>query len=83
MIHLSSKNVDSSLCYDVIIIPQKITKIGTFCDFSSDIDFNSETNIFRDVISLIINQCDPRRPKCASGGHCVRQPRSERVNKLL
>ena len=26
---------------------------------------------FSDVISLIINQCDPRRPKGASGGHKV------------
>ena len=26
------------------------------CDFSCDIDFNSGTDIFRDVISLIINQ---------------------------
>ena len=28
------------------------------------------TETFRDVISLIINQCDTRRPK-ASGGHEV------------
>ena len=45
MMHLSSKNDDSSLCYDVIITLQ-ILKIYKF-----------------DVISLIINQCDSRRPK--------------------
>ena len=26
----------------------------------------SKTDVFRDVISFIINQCDPRRPKGAS-----------------
>ena len=46
-------------------------KIDKFGDFSSDIDFHSWTDIFRDAISLIINQCDPRRPKGASGGHKV------------
>ena len=38
--------------------------------FSCDIDYNKRTDILREVISLIINQCDPRRPLC------VRQPRS-------
>ena len=61
---LSSKNDDSSLCYDVIITHQNL-KIDKF----DDIDYNSRTDIFRDAISLIINQCDPRRPKGASGGH--------------
>ena len=28
-----------------------------------DIDYNSRTDVFRDVISLINNQCDPRRPR--------------------
>ena len=46
-------------------------KMDKFGDFSSDIDYNSRTDIFRDAISLIINQCDPRRPKEASGGHFV------------
>ena len=49
----------------------KILKIDKFGDFSCDIDYNSRTDVFRDVISLIINQCDPRRPKGASGGHKV------------
>ena len=44
----------------------KNLKIDKFDDFSSDIDFNSKTDIFRYVFSLIINQCDPRRPKGAS-----------------
>ena len=39
--------------------------IDEFCDFSSDIDYNSKTDVFRDVI---INQCEPRRPKGASDG---------------
>ena len=46
-------------------------KTDKFGDFSSDIDFHSRTDIFRDAISLIINQCDSRRPKGASGGHKV------------
>ena len=41
----------------------KILKIDKFCDFSCDIDYNSRTDVFRDVISLIINQCDSGRPK--------------------
>ena len=46
-------------------------KIDKFGDFLSDIDYNSRTDIFRDAISLIINQCDLRRPKGAYGGHKV------------
>ena len=55
MIQLSLKNDDSSLGCDIITTHQKILKIDKFDDFSSDIDFNSKTVIFRDVISLIIN----------------------------
>ena len=51
----------------------KILKIDTFVDFSWNIDYNCMTDLFRDVISLLINQFDPRRPKGASGGHSVRQ----------
>ena len=47
-------------------------KIDKFGDFSSNIDYNSRTDISRDAsISLIIDQCDPRRPKGTSGGHKV------------
>ena len=49
----------------------KILKIDKFGGFSCDIDYNSRTDVFRDVISLIINQCDPRRPQGASGGYRV------------
>ena len=49
----------------------KIFKIDKFSDFTSDIDYNSKTGVFKDVIPLIINQCDPRRPAGASGGHKV------------
>ena len=40
----------------------KIVKIDKFGDFSCDINYNTRTGVFRDVISLIINQCDPRSP---------------------
>ena len=58
-------------------------KIDKFGDFSSDIEYKSKTDIFRDAISLIINQCDPRRPKGASGGQSVRQPRSASKRSAL
>ena len=58
---LSSKNDDSSLCYNVIITHQNF-KIDKFGNFSCDIDYNSRTDVFRDVIYLIINQSDLRRP---------------------
>ena len=45
----------------------KNLQIFTFDDFSSDIDFNTKADIFRDVISLVFNQCKPKRPKCSSG----------------
>ena len=45
---------------------KKNLKFDKFGDFSSDIDFNSRIDVFRDVIYLIINQCDPRRPKGAA-----------------
>ena len=54
----------------------KIFKINNFGDFSCDINYNSRTDGFRDVVSLTINQCDPRRPNGASGGYNVPQPRS-------
>ena len=56
----------SSLCI-------KILKIDKFGDFPCDIDYKSRTDVFRDVIPVIINQCDPRRLR---GTQSVRQPRS-------
>ena len=47
MMQLSSKNDDSSLCYE---------KIDKFGDFSSEIDFITKMDIFRNDISLIIIQ---------------------------
>ena len=70
MTQLSSKDDD-------VIITHQNLKIDKFGDFSCDIDYNSSTGVFRDVISLIINQCDSRRPQGASGRHSVCQPRSE------
>ena len=54
----------------------KILKIDNFGDFSCDIDYNSWAGVFRDVISLIINRCDLKRPKGASGGHKVSASRA-------
>ena len=61
----------------------KIFKIDKFGDFSSDIDYNSSTGVLRDVLSLIIHQCDPKRPQGASGEHSVRQPRSSSKRSAL
>ena len=59
-------------------------KIDKFGDFSSDIDFNTKMDIFRDDISLIINQChlqvtegSPRRTRS------VRPPRSASKRSAL
>ena len=46
----------------------KILKIDKFGVFSSDIDFKTKMDIFRDDISLIINQCH--------GGHEVSASRA-------
>ena len=51
---------DSSLCYDVTITYQNFKNIWYFRAISI---ITSRTDVFRDVISLIINQCDPRRPQ--------------------
>ena len=59
----------------------KIIKIDNFSDFSYDIDYNNRTDVFRDVISLIINQCEPRRPKGASGGHKVSACRAAQASE--
>ena len=55
--------------------------IDKFGDFPCDIDYNSRTDVFRDVISLIINQCDPRRPKGTSGGHKVSASRAAQASE--
>ena len=39
----------------------KNLKFDKFGDFSCNIDYNCWTDLFRDVISLVINQSDPRR----------------------
>ena len=62
MMQLSSKIMThhSVMTSSVLI---KILKIDKFGDFSCDIDFNSRRDVFRDVISLIINQSRPQVPK--------------------
>ena len=56
MMQLSSKNDDASLCCDVIITHQNFKNGQIWC-FSSDIDFKTKMDIFRDDISRLINQC--------------------------
>ena len=50
--------------YSVMATHQKL-EIDKFDDFSCDINYNSRTDVFGDVISLLINQCDPKRPPAA------------------
>ena len=62
----------------------KILKIDKFGDFSSEIDFKTKMDIFRDDISLIINQChlqvtEGSLPRTQS----VRQPRSASKRSAL
>ena len=59
----------------------RILKIDKLADFSCDIDYNSKTDVFRDVISLIINKCDHRRPKGASSGHKVSANRATQASE--
>ena len=59
----------------------EILKIDKFVDFSSDIDYHSRTDVFGDVNHLIINQCDPRRPKGAPGGHKVSASRAAQASE--
>ena len=59
----------------------KILKIDNFSDFSCDIDYNSRTDIFRDLISLIFNQCNLSRPKGASGGDKVSASRAAQASE--
>ena len=42
--------------------------IDKFCIFLSVIDYNSKTDVFRDVIYVLFTQCELRRPMDASGG---------------
>ena len=55
--------------HSVMMSSLHIFKKEKFCYFSCDIGHNSRTDVFRDVICLIIDQCNHRRPMGASGGH--------------
>ena len=50
-------------------------------NFSSDINYNSKTNVFKDVICHIINQCKPRKTQGASGGHKVSASRAAQASE--
>ena len=55
----------------------KILKIDKFCVFSSDIDFKTKMDIFRDDISRLINQCHLQATEGSiRRTRSVRQPRS-------
>ena len=83
MMQLSSKNDDSSLCYDAIIII-KILKIDKFGVFSSDIDFKTKMDLFRDDISRLINQCHLQATEGSlRRTQSVRQPRSASKRSAL
>ena len=59
-------------------------KIDKFGDFSSEIGFNTKMDIFRDVISLIINQCHLQATEGSLRRTlCVRQPRSASKRSAL
>ena len=59
----------------------KILKNDNFVDFSCAIDYSISTEVFRDVVSIVISQCDPRRPKGASGGHKVSASRAAQASE--
>ena len=80
MIQLSSKMMTHHFVMTSSLLI-KILKIDKFGDFSSDIDFNTKIDIFRDAISLIINLCASRRPKGASGGHEVSTSRAAQASE--
>ena len=62
----------------------KILKIDKFGDFSSDIDFETKMDIFRDDISLIINQCNLQATEGSlRRTQSVRQPRSASKRSAL
>ena len=62
----------------------KILKIDKFGDFSSEIDFKTEMDIFRDDISLIINQCHLQATeRSLRRTQSVRQPRSASKRSAL
>ena len=55
MIHLSSKMVSHHSVMTSSIRIKNFLKIKKFNDFSCNIDYNSRVDVFRDVISNIIN----------------------------
>ena len=59
-------------------------KFDKFGDFSSDIDFKTKMDIFRDDISLIINQCHLQATEGSlRWTQSVRQPRSASKRSAL
>ena len=65
-------------CYDVIITHQKLTSFMIFLVISI---ITVKQKLFRDVIYLMINQCEPRIPKGVSGGHKVSASRAAQASE--
>ena len=70
-------NISHQYCYNIIQFllerhhyASKNEKLK-FSNFSSDIDYSSKTEVFRDIMCLIINQCESRRTKGGIRGHKV------------
>ena len=59
----------------------KNLKIDKFGNFSSDFDYNSKTDVFRDVVSLTINIYEPRCSKRSSGGHFMSASRTAQASE--
>ena len=59
----------------------KILKIDNLGDFSCDIDITVGQTYLEMFFSLIINQCYPRRPNGASGGHKVSAIRAAQASE--
>ena len=49
----------------VMTLSLLIKNFDIFSGFSSDIDYNSKTDVFRDVIYLVVNQCERKQAKRA------------------
>ena len=78
MIQPSSK----MMTYHFVMPSSLRIKIYKFGDYPCDIDYNSRTDVFRHVFTLIVNQCGSRRPKGASAGHKVSASRAAQARKV-
>ena len=81
MTQLLSKNDDSSLCYDVIIMHQKNFKLTNLVIFRA-ISIMTVGQAYLGMLSPIqLINGDHRRPKGASGGHKVSSSRAAQASE--